>query len=144
MTTFVPQQMVADRDLQRMIDGNRAAQRYDQFAQEYQQTPVINMPNGYMPGMQLMMPEQYRSQQTRMGGHAEQLNGEIERIENERRAMLNMHQPPHMFQQRSSAWNPIQTQRIQQQGLGDQTQNYLQALQQQRSAENVRMRQPLF
>jgi len=81
MASFVPQQLIADRDLMQTIDGNKAAQRFDQFMVTRQQMPIIAPPpggggqfghSGGGGGVQPpQFPEQYQTQSVGRGGSAE-------------------------------------------------------------------------
>lgn len=44
MTSFVPQQIISDRDLMNTIDGNKAAQRFEHFLSDRNQMPAIAPP----------------------------------------------------------------------------------------------------
>lgn len=149
-TSFVPQQLVSDRDILSMVGPGRASDRIDSFLQQRAQMPVILPPpqqiminnNG-----QYLLPEQYRAQQVREQNQSQILDKNIEGVMNERNALLNMQRLPHYMgqmgpigQQNLQQWNPIQTEHVQRQGYGDQTNFYLQQLEQQRNQVQVPIR----
>uniref|UniRef100_A0A6C0BNU8 Uncharacterized protein n=1 Tax=viral metagenome TaxID=1070528 RepID=A0A6C0BNU8_9ZZZZ len=155
MASFVPQQMISDRDLLNSIDGNKAAQRFENFMTARSQMPSIAPPPNYHPpqvaggpggagGGQPQIPQlpaQYQPQQVGRGGAADQLNQMMEAVQNDRNALLNRAHVPHHMQQQKMGWNPIQTQKIERPNQSDQLNQQLAALQQQRDNIQVPMRQ---
>jgi hypothetical protein len=138
MTSFVPQQMIADRDLIQSIDGNKAAQRFDQFIAARQQMPSIAPPSYGAPGadrVAAQFPEQYQTQQVGRGGSAEQLNKMMEDIQNDRARLLSRTNVPHHMNQQKMGWNPIQTQKVERVNQTERTNQQLAMLQQQRQAQ---------
>jgi predicted component of type VI protein secretion system len=78
----------------------------------------------------------------RDNGQAEKLNQMMEAIQQDRSRLLNTANVPHHYQQqRMGGWNPIETVKVERPGLGNQVQQQLDALQQQRNQIQVPMRQ---
>jgi hypothetical protein len=156
MTSFVPQQLVADQALINNIDGNRAAQRFDHFLADRNQMAAMPQPPqlygplggggiGPGPGGGGTLGTQLPFEQIRVGrdnGQAEKLNQMMEAIQQDRSRLLNTANVPHHYQQqRMGGWNPIETVKVERPGLGNQVQQQLDALQQQRNQIQVPMRQ---
>ena len=136
-TSFVPQQMVSDRDLMQSMGGQ---QQYESAMTARAHAPQITPPSGWTPG-QKDVPKQFQPQQTRNNGNAEKLNSMIEAVQSDRGALLNQPRVPHHQQQRFG-WNPgsgqvQQNQQVRGPSVGDQR---LQQLQQERGNLGVSMR----
>lgn len=154
MASFVPQQVAGDQDIYQSIGGQRAEQRFDNYMIQRQHMARIAPPNTQqVPGQGYQLPPEYQPQQVGRGGGqvAEELNHMLEQHEQNRQALLTQARNPHYRRGLPGAggggsgkmgWNPIQTERVSRpQTSADQWQQQLQALQQQRQAIQVPVRQ---
>lgn len=132
MTTFVPQQVVSDRDLMATLDQSKADQRFETINVARQQVPIVAPPPGWSGQQQGgNLPEGLRPEQVTRGkaDEVDKMNSMMDAIQNDRNALLNRPHVPHHLQQKAG-WNPIETERVTRQTT--QSDKMLAQLQQQR------------